>query len=337
MRCVTCGFLSSSLQPQINVSGIELDESKRETALYDLRRRNFEMILDILANAGLQPSTRILEIGCGHGWFLEAARARNYQAIGVEPDEPIAAIAKANGQEVRVGYFPDTVGAAERFDAIIFNDVFEHLSDPWGALRQVERYLAPGGMVVINLPLATGIFYTLANALDGIGLRGPFLRMWQYGFPSPHRSYFSADQLAALAHRCGLGERARHALPSLRVAGLWQRLRYNKEQSILFAALMWPVLVVGAPMLRFLPADIGVQVFVRSSRQTAANCLELGDEEGPAHSVRETPGCASGEPLPNASVNVSRTESPLGGVTVSEVHHGHGKALQFDSDSQGHQ
>jgi hypothetical protein len=50
-------------------------------------------------------------------------------------------------------------------------------------------------------------------------------------------------------------------LPSLRIRGLWQRLRYDPHQSIVLAAMMWPPLVILAPLLRFLPNDIGVQFF----------------------------------------------------------------------------
>jgi SAM-dependent methyltransferase len=257
-RCSACGFLSSSLKVKIN--DVQVDEEKREIALHDLRRQNFESVLNLLPVAGLR-SDRILEVGCGHGWFMVAAEARGYKAVGIEPDKHIAAIASAKGANVRVGYFPDVIGPDEKFDAIIFNDVFEHLSDPFAAMEAIKDCLSPSGIVAINLPLATGIFYRIADALDRIGGHGPFQRMWQLGFPSPHRSYFSAAQLSALATRCGLREIIRCSLPSLRIRGLWQRLCYDPNQSLFFAVLMWLPLVVAVPLLRFLPHDIGVQLF----------------------------------------------------------------------------
>lgn len=258
-RCSACGFRSSSLAVLINDR--QIDEGKREFALHDLRRQNFETVLDWLAEAGLKRSDRILEIGCGHGWFVLAAQARGYQVLGVEPDRHIAAIAQANGVPLRTGYFPDVIQPGEKFDAIVFNDVFEHLPDPFSAMKDVRSCLSPSGIVAINLPVATGIFYRVAELFDRLGGHGPLQRMWQLGFPSPHLSYFSADQLSALAARCGLTEIVRRSLPSLRVRGLWQRLRYDPAQSMLVAALMWLPLVALVPLLRFLPHDIGVQLF----------------------------------------------------------------------------
>jgi SAM-dependent methyltransferase len=258
-RCSACGFLSSTLEIHINAA--QIDEDKREFALQDLRRQNFETVLDWLAEAGLKRSDRILEVGCGHGWFLMAAKARGYEAVGIEPDQHIAAIAQANGATVRTGFFPDVIEPEEKFDAVIFNDVLEHLPDSFAAMKDVRGCLAPSGIAVINLPVATGLFYRIADVLDRLGGHGPFQRMWQLGFPSPHLSYFSAAQLASLGTRCGFKEVLRRSLPSLRIRGLWQRLRYDPSQSILLAVLMWLPLVVLVPVLRFFPHDIGVQFF----------------------------------------------------------------------------
>jgi SAM-dependent methyltransferase len=265
-RCKSCGFLSSVLEPRMNSSEVQIDEQKREHALHNLRQRNFETILDWLAETGLKRSARILDVGCGYGWFLAAAGFRGYEALGIEPDITVAEMAQANGVRVRAGYFPDAIQAGETFDAIVFNDVFEHLPDPASALIHVGKCLGPEGVVLINLPLATGSLYRLADALDRLGYHAPFERMWQLRFPSPHRSYFSAGQLLALADRCGFRECARRSLPSLDIYGLWQRLRYDPSQNVLSAGAMWPVLVIVAPLLRFFSADIGVQIFCRTMR-----------------------------------------------------------------------
>jgi SAM-dependent methyltransferase len=172
-------------------------------------------------------------------------------------------MADANGVSVRVGFFPNVVRPGETFDAIVFNDVFEHLPNLSVAMSEIGRILAPNGLLVINLPLATGVFYRIADTLDRMGCHGPFERMWQLDFPSPHRSYFSQNQLSEIARRYGFEECARYSLPSLRVDGLWERLRYDPNQSVLSAAAMWPLLALVTPFLRFLPPDIGVQIFRR--------------------------------------------------------------------------
>jgi SAM-dependent methyltransferase len=268
-RCAACGFLASTLTVRVNTSASAIDEPTRAAALHALRRRNFERVLDAMAGAGLAPGARVLDVGCGHGWFVRAASARGYAAAGLEPDEAIAADARRDGAAVRSGFFPDALGPGERFDAIVFNDVFEHLPDPPGALRAVRDRLSASGQLIVNLPVATGIFYRVACRLDRVGIGGPFGRMWQQAFPSPHLSYFTQAQLARLAARCGFVERLRATLPSLESAGLWARLRYDRTASPIGAAAMWIALRAVLPILAALPADIGLQIFAAAPTATA--------------------------------------------------------------------
>lgn len=260
-QCRRCGFLASTLVAHVNASDSAIDERSRERALQVLRRRNFERVLDALASAALRERGRILDVGCAHGWFLEAARARGYDAIGLEPDDAVADVARRQGTPVRSGFFPQGLEPGECFDAIVFNDVFEHLPHPERAMRAVRDRLAPGGLVAINLPIASGVFYRTASVLDRIGMHGPFDRMWQRGFPSPHISYFTQATLAALAASCGMEERWRGFLPSLEASGLWPRLRYDRTAGFLKSALTWSILRASIPVLSSMSPDIGIQIF----------------------------------------------------------------------------
>ena len=58
------------------------------------------------------------------------------------------------------------------FDAIIFNDVFEHLPDPIDAIVAVERLLADDGILVLNLPSSDGLFFRSLYAPKSVGLAG---------------------------------------------------------------------------------------------------------------------------------------------------------------------
>ena len=127
-ECTRCGYLASDLEPAIgDPDCATMDEGLRGEALQGLRRQNFERILDVLEPMRTPGNARLLDVGCAHGWFLEAARARGYDALGLEPDAAIAALARGKGLGVIDGYFPDALPAGERYDVITFNDVYEHL------------------------------------------------------------------------------------------------------------------------------------------------------------------------------------------------------------------
>jgi SAM-dependent methyltransferase len=248
--------------PKLNRSNRALDESARYDALRDLRHVNFGTILDVIERCGLPRGARLLDVGCGHGWLLEQAALRGLHPVGVEPDVTIADIARTRCSLVLVGLFPDVLDLNDRFDVLTFNDVLEHLPDVSAAIAASKAHLMPKGLLVLNLPLATGIFYRIATFLDHIGYTGPLERLWQVNFPSPHLFYFTAPQLAQLAANVGLREVVRTSLPSLDLRGLWRRLRYDKSRGLLSCLLMWPVLAALVPILRTLPNDIGLQVFI---------------------------------------------------------------------------
>jgi len=260
-RCDDCGFLAATLPTAMNTGNQALHEGRRSEALVRIRRSNSAVVLDRLAEAGLAAGGRILDVGCGHGWFLEQALARGYRAVGIEPDQAIAAEARRRASEILPGCFPEALAGDERFDAIVFNDVFEHLPNPVAALAAVRQHLRPRGLLALCLPLATGALYRAADLLDRLGVGSPLERLWQRGFPSPHLAYFTSPQLARLAKSLDFGERLRTSLPAVRLAGLWQRLRYDRTRSALAAAAAFVPLLIGIPLLRLLPPDLGLQVF----------------------------------------------------------------------------
>lgn len=119
----------------------------------------------------------ILEVGCGEGGFGRLLkRERGATVWGVEPDPRAAKKAARCLDRVWRGSFDDARRRlpAGRFEAVIFNDVLEHLPDPWGVLSDVRRLLAPGGVVTASVPNV--LHLSVLKALIGD-------RDWRY---SPH-------------------------------------------------------------------------------------------------------------------------------------------------------
>jgi 2-polyprenyl-3-methyl-5-hydroxy-6-metoxy-1,4-benzoquinol methylase len=96
-----------------------------------------------------------LDVGCASGGFGRGLRRRFPEAriVGVEAVESSAAEARSNGYDLVVdGYFPEALGTDEKFDCILFNDVLEHMIDPWTAVAASRDLLNPGGCVVSSVP-----------------------------------------------------------------------------------------------------------------------------------------------------------------------------------------
>jgi SAM-dependent methyltransferase len=98
----------------------------------------------------------LLDIGCGTGTFLAAARDAGFRVSGTELDRNAARFAKEKLGLQRV--FPLTIAefternAEERFDVVTFFEVLEHQATPVEFLQKVKACVRPGGMIGLSLP-----------------------------------------------------------------------------------------------------------------------------------------------------------------------------------------
>src|SRR5258706_7151293 len=118
-RCRAGGYWSSDLEH--DVANTSAPDSEYELVSYEhTRRANYTAILDVLANRHARGS-RLLELGCADGLFLDMARERGYATIGIEPNIKMMAGNK-HGQDIRRRFFPDVLrDRPDRFDVIALN------------------------------------------------------------------------------------------------------------------------------------------------------------------------------------------------------------------------
>ncbi len=114
---------------------------------------------------------RLLDIGCGNGFFLSFMKKIGWQVFGVEIDPESARIARdANQAPVFIGTLDKANFPGESFDAITMNHVIEHIANPFDLLKESYRILAGGGYLCIATPniqsLGHGIFRKYWLSLD---------------------------------------------------------------------------------------------------------------------------------------------------------------------------
>ncbi len=146
----------------------------------------------------LGPSRRrLLDIGCGPGFFLKTAMARGWQAHGIEPSRQAAGHARGLGAHVTEGFFnAQSAAALGRFDAITLTNVLEHVPDPAALLEQALGILEPGGVLCVGVPNDFSPFQIAARGALGIG-------DWWVA-PPHHLNYFDFESLSGLLARLGL-------------------------------------------------------------------------------------------------------------------------------------
>lgn len=99
-----------------------------------------------------------LDVGCARGGFgitLRRLMGPDARIVGIEAVPEQGAIARTGHgfDEVLDGYFPQALaGRDQTFDLISFNDVLEHIFDPWQTLRDCHPHLTPDGRVLAAIP-----------------------------------------------------------------------------------------------------------------------------------------------------------------------------------------
>lgn len=108
--------------------------------------------------AGNQSGKRLLDIGCGEGTFLLAAKAKGWSIAGTEmnPSSALSAglVVYSQLSEVR---------ALAPFDCITLWHSLEHMPDPRATLQEARSLLSPDGIVIIAVPDAGGLRRTYSG------------------------------------------------------------------------------------------------------------------------------------------------------------------------------
>lgn len=207
LRCPVCALYVLAMNSDDD-GGRKLDRTQLEPALRPLRLSNYAHVLRRLGELTSLTNRKLLDVGCGSGWFLDLADRSGCACYGIEPDGFFysrAATKLSPGTHLAQGFFArDLPPEWGQFDIITFHDVFEHFDAPAAILRAARERLGSGGHLVFSLPMADGFAFRLARLLYQLGIAGPLERMFQINYPYPHLFYFTRHNFVTLARRAGL-------------------------------------------------------------------------------------------------------------------------------------
>lgn len=202
-RCRFCDFAFVNPQPGLETLKKTYDQSgyyeEWVTAQAKPRKKLWqhraERVLGGLA-AG-----RLLDVGCGEGSFLHAAKTLGWQVTGTEISAEGVRLARQQWQiEAFCGSLEEARFPDNSFDVVTLWHVIEHVPDPKATLKEAARVARSGGRIVIACPNRRA---RLFNAAYRIG-RGRAMHLFDPSDRELHLSYFTVGSLGFLARQCGL-------------------------------------------------------------------------------------------------------------------------------------
>lgn len=117
----------------------------------------FDLYRGELQTHGIEPSGQLLEIGFGNGHFLDWAKSKGAQVVGIEVSEQLVTSAKARGLEVYhlpLQKIRDLKSSVEQFDTIVLFDVLEHLhpNEILDLFETIQDLIKDDGKVLCRFP-----------------------------------------------------------------------------------------------------------------------------------------------------------------------------------------
>jgi len=137
---------------------------------------------------------KLLDIGCGYGFFLQEMKSRGWDVAGVE-------ISKTGRQHAQkffgIHAYDEPLEKLQlrkqSFDAVTLFYVVEHVANPEALLHAVQRLLRPGGLLLLRWPHSTPIVKMLGPLAGRLDL-----------YHTPYHLYdFSPQTIKKLLERTG--------------------------------------------------------------------------------------------------------------------------------------
>jgi glycosyltransferase involved in cell wall biosynthesis/SAM-dependent methyltransferase len=181
-------------------------------------RRRARILLDYLE---LQDGDRVIDLGCGMGFYLKAmGRLRRLRLVGLDLELPrlrkAGELQPAARVQANLEWLPFEEGS---FDKVLLSEVLEHLVQDEAILRRILRLLKPGGLLAVSVPHAAYPFWwdPINRVITGLGgaprRTGPLVGIW-----TNHERLYLPAELAGVIRRAGfevlrVEEATHHAFP----------------------------------------------------------------------------------------------------------------------------
>ncbi len=152
VKCHACGFVFMERIPTAKELNDYYSEYSytMENKLSPITAISYNALLDEFEK--YRKTNKILDIGCGRGWFLEQARKRGWDVYGTEFSDAAIKLCESKGIHMKPGKVTANSFTAEEFDVITSFEVMEHINNPLEETSYIQKFLRKGGLFYCTTP-----------------------------------------------------------------------------------------------------------------------------------------------------------------------------------------
>jgi 2-polyprenyl-3-methyl-5-hydroxy-6-metoxy-1,4-benzoquinol methylase len=241
------------------------------TSRYALKPDPYSSHSLILRWLGEGNGQRLLDVGAADALLSRKFTENGWRVTAIEGDPEVARAGSQHCERMITANLDREIPALEgQFDAIVYADVLEHLVDPLRVLSEIDRHLAPEGLVILSVPNVAHLYIRL------LLLCGRFDYVDRGILDRTHLRFFTARSLRSLLANAGLVIERFTATP----VPLYQVLPESWHTPWLAATH-----AVNAVIARSLPRLLGYQFIVLTRAYGGA----AGANSKQSHRKGETP------------------------------------------------
>lgn len=150
VKCKSCSFVFSEKIPSEKELIEFYDGYGRDDYLSPLTVKRYHELLDKFEP--FRKTNKILDVGCGIGYFLEVAKERGWEVYGTEYTDKAIEICSAKGIEMKQGKLNPSDFELESFDILTSFEVLEHINNQTKEIDNFQKLLRKGGLVYLTTP-----------------------------------------------------------------------------------------------------------------------------------------------------------------------------------------
>jgi 2-polyprenyl-3-methyl-5-hydroxy-6-metoxy-1,4-benzoquinol methylase len=152
IKCKKCDFIFMNKIP----TDTELQEHystysyTEDQSINPLTLESYNELLDHFEK--YRKSNNIIDIGCGQGWFLEAAKQKGWNVFGTEYSKKAIELCIKKGLNMKEGVINPLHYKNIEFDVVFSSEVLEHINNPISELSIIYNLLRKGGLLYLTTP-----------------------------------------------------------------------------------------------------------------------------------------------------------------------------------------